>query len=232
MAAPRTRAGGLLVTDARLRELERRWRETGTVEDEAAWLRARVQAGELEQSKLELAGLCGCKAACLAIGVQVRPIPDIRAALDGYGSEQSDEPPPWLADIQRLCGDEAVRRLVLPALRISHSFQGEFVDAVVALEDWLLKPGENERARIRHHLAADGALTRKAAAVAFWHGEREMSGTDLLVVVAQALFLCLYEANGLAAGLEAGADELVPWALGYHDPVRERVEARQEAAGE
>jgi len=34
------------VTDDRLRELERRFQETGAAEDEAAWLRARVRAGE------------------------------------------------------------------------------------------------------------------------------------------------------------------------------------------
>jgi len=33
------------VTDSKLRELERRWKETGSVEDELAWLRERVRSG-------------------------------------------------------------------------------------------------------------------------------------------------------------------------------------------
>lgn len=35
------------MSDARLRELERRWRESGSVEDEEAWLIARCRAGEI-----------------------------------------------------------------------------------------------------------------------------------------------------------------------------------------
>ncbi len=51
------------MTDKRLRELERRWRETGSVEDQAACLRARVQSGELRKDRLELAAYCGVLAA-------------------------------------------------------------------------------------------------------------------------------------------------------------------------
>lgn len=43
------------MTDANLRELERRFRTSGNVEDEAAWLRARLQAGEVSQERLQLA---------------------------------------------------------------------------------------------------------------------------------------------------------------------------------
>ncbi len=37
------------MSDSKLRELERRWRETQAVEDEAAYLLERVRVGELEQ---------------------------------------------------------------------------------------------------------------------------------------------------------------------------------------
>jgi hypothetical protein len=43
----RRSAGSPWVSDDRLRELERRWKETGAVEDEAAYLKERVRAGEL-----------------------------------------------------------------------------------------------------------------------------------------------------------------------------------------
>ena len=39
------------MSDARLRELERRWRETGTVEAEAAWLRERVRPEAMQEEE-------------------------------------------------------------------------------------------------------------------------------------------------------------------------------------
>lgn len=47
------------MSDQKLRDLERRWKETGTVEDEAAYLLERVRAGDLSQERLELAAYCG-----------------------------------------------------------------------------------------------------------------------------------------------------------------------------
>ena len=61
------------VTDANLRALERRFRESGAVEDEAAWLLERVRVGELEQSKLELAAWCEHAPAHLACEGRVPP---------------------------------------------------------------------------------------------------------------------------------------------------------------
>ena len=43
------------MSDARLRELERRFKETGATEDEAALLLGRVRAGDLEPTRLDLA---------------------------------------------------------------------------------------------------------------------------------------------------------------------------------
>jgi len=47
------------VSDARLRELERRWKETGSVDDEASYLLERVRVGDLTRERLELAAYCG-----------------------------------------------------------------------------------------------------------------------------------------------------------------------------
>ncbi|MCW8138814.1 MAG: hypothetical protein KIT58_07910 [Planctomycetota bacterium] len=47
------------MTDQRLRQLERRWRETGAVDDEAAFLMERVRVGDLTSERLELAAFCG-----------------------------------------------------------------------------------------------------------------------------------------------------------------------------
>lgn len=40
------------VSDERLRELERAWRHTGSVDDEVAYLRERVRAGTLDERRL------------------------------------------------------------------------------------------------------------------------------------------------------------------------------------
>ncbi|MCO5170330.1 MAG: hypothetical protein M9894_28675 [Planctomycetes bacterium] len=51
------------MSDARLRDLERRWRETGDPDDGAVWLRARLRAGDLDRDRLDLAAYCGHPAA-------------------------------------------------------------------------------------------------------------------------------------------------------------------------
>ncbi len=47
------------MSDAVLRDLERRWRQTRSVDDEAAYLLRRVRAGALSQARLDLAAYCG-----------------------------------------------------------------------------------------------------------------------------------------------------------------------------
>lgn len=53
------------MTDQRLRELERRFRETGTPEAEEAWFRERVRAGELVADQVRLGAYCGYRPALL-----------------------------------------------------------------------------------------------------------------------------------------------------------------------
>lgn len=57
------------MSDQELQELARRWRESGRVEDEAAWLRARVRAGQLAPDRLAMAAFMGHEAAWLAMEV-------------------------------------------------------------------------------------------------------------------------------------------------------------------
>lgn len=47
------------MSDQQLRELERRWKETGSAEDGFAWLRARVQVGDLSKRRLRFAAQLG-----------------------------------------------------------------------------------------------------------------------------------------------------------------------------
>lgn len=55
------------MSDERLRALERRWRETGSVEDEASLLLHRVRTGELTEERLALAACCGQAGARMAM---------------------------------------------------------------------------------------------------------------------------------------------------------------------
>jgi len=56
------------VTDSRLQDLERAWRASGAVDDEAAYLRERVRVGELNRQRLELAAWTGHVGALLVCG--------------------------------------------------------------------------------------------------------------------------------------------------------------------
>lgn len=55
------------MSDVELRDLERRWRASGAVEDEARWHVARVRAGALEPERLALAAWTGWPGAALAV---------------------------------------------------------------------------------------------------------------------------------------------------------------------
>ena len=57
--------------DAILRELERRWQVSGSTEDEASYLGAKVRCGELGRDRLELAAYLGSKASALALSPEV-----------------------------------------------------------------------------------------------------------------------------------------------------------------
>lgn len=71
------------MSDAKLRELERRWRESGAADDEAAYLLERVRVGELPRDRLDLAAHCGYTAAQMASGY-ARP----SAAIDDAESSE------------------------------------------------------------------------------------------------------------------------------------------------
>lgn len=61
------------MADARLRELERRWRASGSPDDETAWLRGCLHARTLPRERLALAAAWG----------------------HGPAADALDEPPPW-----------------------------------------------------------------------------------------------------------------------------------------
>lgn len=60
------------MSDQKLRDLERRWHETGSPDDEAAYLVERVRVGDLTQDLLELAAYCGHEGANRACPLATR----------------------------------------------------------------------------------------------------------------------------------------------------------------
>jgi hypothetical protein len=62
------RVGQVRMSDARLRELERKWKETGAVGDEAAYLLERMRVGDVTRDRLEFAAYCGHEAARRVVG--------------------------------------------------------------------------------------------------------------------------------------------------------------------
>lgn len=53
----------MVTPDERLRALERRWRASGELEDEVAWLGERLRSGQLSQDQIGLAAYLGSEAA-------------------------------------------------------------------------------------------------------------------------------------------------------------------------
>lgn len=114
------------MSDQSLRELERRWKETGAVEDEAAYLLERVRVGALAQERLELAAYCGAAAASHAT-----PIKSPSQARD------------FMRGLSRFGGESIVRALHVAAGELSRQWEAEFTgdstlsDTLATVESWL-----------------------------------------------------------------------------------------------
>ena len=239
------------VSDADLRELERRFRETGSVENEAAWLLERVRAGELTQDRFDLAGYCGSEAAggtdgCAAglkefgMGFErweteaaVRAtIALARFSLDkwdytnGSALKAIGVAEDWVVQGCRQIADEEPRTLADQCARSDDASPGSLVETAVAAARAVvesLDPNAAEEAFHQHlgrfipiQIYPGWAPRPVYGRLSFALEDLEQEGISQL------------EIRGYMRA------ELVPWALGYGDPVRERVEARQraEAAGE
>lgn len=151
------------MSDARLRELERRFRASRDPQDEVAWLVERVRVGRLRPERLELAGLCGHSAARSALQALRGPAADPVAA--------GQIPPP--DDLGRLLlaldarEPAACARAALALARVLAASDArerprgdpEVEDALLAAEALLRAP--TRQAGVRAARAA-GALTRRS----------------------------------------------------------------------
>lgn len=207
------------MSDERLRQLERRWRETGAAGDEAAYLRERVRVGELPRERLELAAYCGHEAASGATGV--------------CGPRDLEQ---WVAGLSRWDMQTAMRA-ALAAARFAYPVwsrglssgmrDGEWVtEALRAAERCVLTPSsDNDRAAARAASDAFGAASESDL-----EGEVEGAAAEACALAARAASANSLEAASSAIHFAARAesppavlsaiwDELTPWALGHEDPV-------------
>jgi len=239
------------MSDADLRELERRFRETGSVDDEAAWLRARIQAGELSEGRLRLAIYFGHAGSSDVLDQEIPVIDRLWDWADGV--PRSDEADQRIKRAPSALSQEACVRAAIAAARLAVAAQGNPpptpLVAVEAAEALLHRPCDEhlaaatEAGGAAEEVADDDLRTaspltfhacRSAAeacftAYGFVHPDFGLPGLGMVLSVASDA-LAGSEDERLRGAI---CDEIIPWALGYSDPVRERVEARQraEAAG-
>lgn len=166
------------MSDAKLRELERRWRETGSVDDEAAYLSERVRTGDLRREHLELAALCGSEAARQVVGPGVQGVMSEADLAALQGSFLTSNPLQLSArDVALLNVVECLvrRRVVSLALEIGLRSLRALHDlvpvtdgareALTAVNEWLAAPSPEtaEAAAFAAQTAADesDALPRR-----------------------------------------------------------------------
>jgi hypothetical protein len=111
--------------DERTRRLERRWRESGAIEDESAWLRARVRGGDLSPHRLAAAAALGHPAAVLATDRLAPPLkipwgfgiswPAAPGGVKRYGPFPRHDSGGELLELFRSLGPEFAARVALAA---------------------------------------------------------------------------------------------------------------------
>lgn len=213
------------MADEQLRDLERRFRSTGALDDERRWLAERLRAGRLSRERLEVAALVGHEAARAALGAHPSPGSPSPGSPEGFDA--------WLAALEARGLDVTAgstlalaRLLVEPAPR--EGAAAPFWAVVEAGEAWLAAPTPqaqkalSEACKAAAHISvpfrvASGGLSIRLA-LAFQGCVRDLpraaargrrGALALAPVVRQALTAGLTE----AAIREALRAVLVRWAL-------------------
>jgi len=209
------------VSDAALRELEQAWRRSGSVEDEAQLLAARVRSGDLEEERLRLAAHAGYPAAVRALGESCHERP-LAEWLDGFAAFGEEALSRASIAIARLAWSRWPGFSKHPPLELSYNPIDTMVEgAVVTAEDYLCEASAESLALHTEagQQVASYAETpllssyERAVALATLRGAEQARGAG--------------EAFERAEVREAVATEIALWALMGRDPVRERVEERQ-----
>lgn len=222
------------MSDERLRELERRWKETAAVEDEALWLTERVRAGELSPDGLEAAACLGHDAARRAVGETPAGVDPLVYWWLGEDQVETGAEPRWSRALSKLGPTSPLRAGI--AIAIEHA--EELVGAERAAATVLIELAEREVIEGESTLGEAQNIVHSA-------------GSPSVQQIAGFLwpeFVALPESLELERqpwrrywGITREGDlvgiallhDVAPWALSYRDPVRERAEARlREAPGE
>lgn len=212
------------MSDARLREAERRWRESGALADEAAWLRERVRAGALDDARLRLAAYVGHAASRMALATPTFTSPYVQVWI--YGLE------PWGVEACQRAAIAAARRALL--LVPSTSRRGRYARGAVERVERVVvglpplpplpwdphvlddDPPPRERAAFEAACAVGetvhevGRAAPEARAV-----EATARASNVVVQAADAL-----DEPAIRAAVR---DEVAAWALGLGDPVLSRA---------
>jgi hypothetical protein len=203
------------VSDPKLRELERRWKESGALEDEVACLVERARASEDVSRRLRWAAACGYEA---ARRVTEAPGPDLAQLPAELVGQAEAEARFWLGVVRAgwgVLGDDRFERSLWnhervlaglePAELIELAYATLASDRLMAVDDHAFRAmarvtGRSEGPPLPAHLhlePADAlqALTQHVPADVIWSVLRR---------------------------------DWVPWLLGYRDPVALRVATQPE----
>lgn len=223
------------MSDERVRELERRWKETGTVEDESAYLLERLRIGDLPQEMLNLAAYCGHPAALNAIKE------DITIAISQCEI--------WVAGLTHWNKSITFRAAIAAILHVIDYYPDNLTPKKL-LNVAIAKFKKSKKVAIKKLLRASIAMdsissvsefsnkdctrTYISQAVAFavlsillttkrHVSDREIKKTaiDAIIKVVDAERVYNEIDNGFITIREAISKSLIPWALGYSDPLSE-----------
>lgn len=155
------------MSDERARALERAWRRSGSVADEAAFLRERLRAGEVSLDRLQLAAHLAHPAARAACAATREPPEDLLGwvgGLEGWGHEVL------------VRASLAAARLVLPVYERQHPSDNRPHLLVATAEEWLRLP-------TRETVAKAGDLIQATREVGFHRARYAAATVSLLEVV-------------------------------------------------
>ena len=236
--------------DEDLRRLERRAQETLSPTDQAAWLRARVRARELDASRLELAACLGSEAAAIASGKKApKPATDWRT-LRSWGKRLSSFGPEvalraGLADAERnlrIVQEAAV--LLKPGKLKNHLeiLTRVAVSRIDALTAWVLLPSASAQKELAV-LDEDGALSVRSVSTRELPPGLPIEGiataSSLVLRITWILSRSVVDGRVFVVGdwwytrgtpspvaqiSSAIRRDLLPWALGLEDPLAKRAE--------
>ncbi len=201
------------MTDARLRDAQRRFHDTGSEDDEARLLRERMRTGALPRRHVELAARLGDVAAGLAIPEQTLVVMPTRDSL-GYGRR------PWMAALM-LRHPRSLLRFVVATLR--HGVQAPLAGLDLVERAAVDPPGSRWE-----HLAREQGVVWASGQLRDLHEEACVVDGDGKVstwIVNELLWVTLRSDEPLRRGTDGARREVADWLLDRHDALLDRVTA-------